>query len=57
MADENSLNFVHIIRENCLMKSKTFYEDQCSTSCFKSEGAKNTECPSYTRLYKLLYNV
>ena len=48
MADDNSLNFVHIIKETCLMKCNTFYEDQCCTSCFKSEGTKITECPSYT---------
>ena len=29
------------------MKCNTFYEDQSGTSCFKSEGTKNTECPSY----------
>ena len=46
MADENSLNFVHIIRETCLMKYNTFYEGQCCTSCFKSEGTKIIECPS-----------
>ena len=47
MADENSLNFVHIIKETCLMKCNTLYEDQCCTSCFKSEGTKITECSSY----------
>ena len=44
MASENSLNFV---KETCLMKCNAYYEDQCCTSCFKSEGTKNTECPSY----------
>ena len=44
--DENSLNFVHIIKETCLMKCNTFYEVQCCTSCCKSEGIKNTECLS-----------
>ena len=42
MADGKSLNFVHIIKETCLMKCITFYEDQCCTSCFKSEGTKIT---------------
>ena len=43
-AGENILNFVHIIKQICLMK---FYEDQCCTSCFESEGTKHTECSSY----------
>ena len=43
MADENSLNFVHIIKETCLMKYNTFYEDQCCTFCFKGERKKITE--------------
>ena len=38
---------MHIIKETCLMKCNIFYEDQCCTSCFKSEGTKITECPSY----------
>ena len=29
------------------MKCNTLYEDQCCTSCFKREGTKITECPSY----------
>ena len=36
------------------MKCKTFYEDQCYTSCFKSEGTKITECPSYF-LYRVYF--
>ena len=30
------------------MKCNTFYEGQCCTSCFKSEGTKNSECPPLT---------
>ena len=56
MAGENNFNFVHIIKENCLMNCNTFYEDQCCTSCFKSEGTKNTECPSYNTENVLLTN-
>ena len=37
------------------MKCNTFYEDQCGTSCFKSEGTKITECPSYTDAFGWLF--
>ena len=29
------------------MKSNTFYEDQCCTSCFDNERTENIKCPSY----------
>ena len=38
------------------MKSNTYYEDQCCTSGFKSEGTKNTECPSYALIFAMLVN-
>ena len=49
MAVENSQHFVHIIKEIGLMKCNTFYDDQCCTPCFDSEGTKHTctECPTY----------
>ena len=40
MAGENTLYFVHIIKEICLMKSNKFYGDQFCTSCFDSEATK-----------------
>ena len=40
MAGENRLNFVYIINEFCFMKCNAFYEDQCSSCCFDSEGTK-----------------
>ena len=40
MTGENSLNFVNINKEICLMKCNTFFEDQCCTCCFDSEGKK-----------------
>ena len=40
MANENSLNFVHIIKETCFTKSNTFYEDHRCTSCFKKRRDK-----------------
>ena len=45
MAGENSKNFVHIMKETCLMKCNTFYEDQCCTSYFKIEGTKILNAP------------
>ena len=48
MAGENSYNFVHIIKETCLMKCNTFYEEQYCTSCFKSEGTKILYDPRIT---------
>ena len=36
------------------MKCNTFYEDQFCTSCFKSKGTKNTECPTYNQATNLL---
>ena len=39
------------------MKYNTFYEDQCCTSCFKSEGTKITECPSYHMCHALMVEI
>ena len=42
---ENSLNFVHIIKEIGLMKSNTFFKNQWCTFCFDSEGTKILNAP------------
>ena len=41
------LNFVYLIKEISLMKCNTFYDNQCCTYCFNSEGTKITERFSY----------
>ena len=45
MAGENSETFVHIIQEICFMKWNKFYEDQCCTYYFDSEGTKILNVP------------
>ena len=52
MADENSLNFVHIIHETCLMKCKNSIGISVVLLALKAKGQKLLNAP---RMYPFNY--